>query len=300
MLPSMTTERRPRLGEVMLRLSFFSATLLSLFLLLVVYPGAFSVADQRAGGRVGCPHCKDDGSEISRSLQKTDELQAAFKPEEALAEVLKVLQLDPNNHEALSKAARAHIDIGDMIPESVPNWQERRIEQFKTAEEYARKAVQADPSSTWGHFYVAASLGKSSALFPISKQIELSREIREAVEKAIATDPSNGFAYHIYGVWERKMAEIGKMKRAVATLLYWDTIPHGTLQKSLEYLKKAISLNSTVIASHLELAKTYIALQKWQLARQSLESVRKLPIQYSDDHLHKKNAEKLLQEIKNR
>ena len=58
-------------------------------------------------GRVGCPDCSNDGSPVSRSLQKADELYAAFKPAEALAEFLKVLDSDPQNAEALSKIARA-------------------------------------------------------------------------------------------------------------------------------------------------------------------------------------------------
>lgn len=292
---SMRTGRRLRSGKRMQRLLLFSSVFL-LVSLIIVSPASFSGADQHSG-RTGCPHCQEDGSEISRLLAKADELYAAFKPEEALDELKKVLQRDPENHEALSKASRAYIDIGDMISESEPDWRQKRIEQYRLAEEYARKAVKADPDSTWGYFYVAASLGKIALLSPVSKQIELSWEIQQQIEKAIALDPENGFAYHAYGVWHRKMAEIGQMKRMMAAVFYWDTIPQGTLQNSVEYLKKAISLNPRVIVSHFELAKTYMAMERWQLARQSLENVQKLPIQFSDDHLHKENAEKLLQEI---
>jgi tetratricopeptide (TPR) repeat protein len=282
----------------MLRQSFFRAVFLSVFL--VAYLGAFSLADQLDGGSRACPPCNDDGSEISRLLQKADALYDSFKTEEALQELFKVLRMDPENHGALSRASRAYIDIGDMIPETTPDWQKKRLKQYAIAEEYARKAVKADPDSTWGHFYVAASLGKIALLSPISKQIELSREIRWQAEKAIALDPQNGFAYHVYGIWHREMAQIGQMKRMLAAVWYWDPIPKGTLQKSEEYLKKAISLNPTVIVSHWELAKTYMAMQKWELARRSLKTVLRLPIQFSDDHLHKKNAEKLLQEIRDR
>jgi len=251
-------------------------------------------------GRVGCPHCKNDGTEISQSLQRADAFHASLKTKEALKELLAVLKLDPDNHEALSKIARVYIDFGDMIPESTPDWQEKKLQHYATAEEYARKAIKADPNGTWGHFYIAASLGKIATHSPVSKQIDLSNEIREEAEKAIALDPNNGFAYHVYGVWQRRTAEIGQMKRMLAAAFLWRSVPQGNMEKSVEYLKKAISLNPRAILHHLELAKTYIAIDQWPLARSSLKTALELPIQFSDDASNKKEAQQLLEEIKDR
>ena len=251
-------------------------------------------------GRVGCPNCSNDGSPVSRSLQKADELYAAFKPKEALAELLKVLDSDPQNAEALSKIARVYIDFGDEIPESTPDWEAKRLKQFQIAEQYARKAVKADPSVVWGHFYVAVSLGSIATVSPVAKQIDLAGEIRSAIEKAIAIDPQNGFAYHVYGVWHRKMAEIGKMSRMFASVIYGRSVPTGSMEKSIEYLNRAVTLNPTVITSRLELARSYIAVENWSSARSFLISIRGLPVQFSDDAKNKQKAEQLLEEIKGR
>lgn len=251
-------------------------------------------------GRVGCPQCVNDGSPVSRSLQKADQLHAAFKPREALAELLRVLEMDSENPEALSKISRVYIDFGDLIAESTPDWEAKRLEQYQIAEQYARRAVKADPNGTWGHFYVAASLGSAASVSPIARQIEFADEIRASVEKALAADPQNGFAYHLYGVWHRKMAEIGKMKRMFASVFLGRSPPTGTVEQSIEYLKKAVSLNPTVIVSRLELAQSYAALENWPTARNFLVSIRELPIQFSDDAKHKQKAEQLLEEIKQR
>jgi len=267
---------------------------------LVVLTGlpVFSQGKPTKVGRVGCPRCVNDGSPASQSLQKADELYASFKTKEALDELLKVLQVDPQNTEALSKITRVYIDFGDGIPESSPDWQGKRLKQYQIAEDYARKALKADPDNTWGHFYVAASLGKIAMLSPISKQIDLSREIQTEVEKSIALDPENGFAYHVYGVWHRRMAEIGQMSRVAASVFLGRTVPKGSMEKSVEYLNKAVSLNPKVISHRLELAKTHIAMGNWQLARNSLKTAEELPVQFSDDRLHKAEAQQLLQEIK--
>lgn len=256
--------------------------------------------DGQDTGRIGCPGCLNDGSEVSRLLRRGDDLYASLKTKEALGVLFQVLRLDPQNHEALSKTARAYVDLGDRIPQLEPGAREKRLEQYRTAEKYARKAVLADPDSTWGHFYVAVSLGKLAMLLPLSQQIDLSREIRAEVENAIAADPENGFAYHIYGVWHRKMAEIGRMRRVLANVVLWRSVPGGSLEKSVEYLTKAISLNPRVIAHYLELGKTYIAMGQWQLARKALNHARELPSEFSDDPRNKKEALELLRKIKDR
>lgn len=276
------------------------ATILAGLLILLAGGPALGQTKSPKIGRVGCPHCINDGSAISRSLQRADELHAAFKPKEALAELNKVLELDSHNAEALSKIARVYIDFGDMIPEGTPDWEAKRSKQYQSAEHYARKAVKADPKLTWGHFYVAASLGNIAAVSPVAKQIELAEEIRGSVEKSLELDPQNGFAYHLYGVWHRKMAEVGKMKRMLASVIFGNSPPAGTLEKSIEYLKKAVAMNPTVIVSRLELARSYIAVEILPPARSLLASVRELPVQFSDDPNHKQKAEQLLEEIKER
>ncbi|HWP56536.1 MAG TPA: hypothetical protein VNL14_01475 [Candidatus Acidoferrales bacterium] len=248
-------------------------------------------------GRVGCPQCVNDGSPTSQLLQKADELYALFKPKEAMAELLKVLEIDPQNAEALSKLARVYIDFGDSVEPSEADAQAKKLKFYQEAERYGRRAVKADSSVTWGHFYIAASLGKIAMLSSIPKQIDLSHEIQAEVEKAIALDPQNGFAYHLYGVWHRRLAEIGKLSRMTASLLLWRSVPEGSIEKSEEFLNKAVSLNPRVIIHRLELAKTWLAMNKLEQARQSLKAALDLPVQFSDDARHKKEAQQLLREI---
>ena len=265
-------------------------------LMIVSAPQCQAGAATGEGGKAAC--CWQDGADIALMLKNADQLYSQFRPADAAAELVKVLQLDPRSFEAHVKLSRAHIDIGDMIPESAQNWQERRMKEYRVAENYAREAIKIDPNSTWGYFYVAASLGNLAMLSPVAKQIEMAQDIRLSVERSIALDPQNGFAYHVYGVWHRKMAEIGKMSRVLASVFYGQSLPHGTIAKSIEYLKKSVDLNPTVIVSRLELARSYVAAQNWQSARNFLRSIRDLPIQFSDDAKHKQKAQQLLEEIK--
>jgi hypothetical protein len=277
-------------------------TLTCLYLLLAL-PAATGAAvsdNSPASGssKSTCLYCDTENPEVAQLLKSADRLHAAFKPKEAVGELQRALRIDAQNFAALVMLSRAYIDIGDSIPEASPEWQARRMKEYRIAETYARKAVAVNPNSTWGHFYIAASLGNIAMVSPVEKQIDLAGEIQSAVEKAIALDAQNGFAYHVYGVWHRKMAEIGKMSRVVASVLYGRSIPSGTLEKSAEYLKKAVALNPTVIISRLELARTYVAISNSAEARNLLKSVEELPVQFSDDRDHKQKAKQLLEEIK--
>jgi tetratricopeptide (TPR) repeat protein len=247
-----------------------------------------------------CPHCRNESVDIAQLHKNADRLYAQFKPKEAAEELLKIVRSEAQNFEALVKLSRAYIDIGDLIAEDVPDWKERRLKDYQTAEGYARRAVKVQPNSTWGHFYLAASLGHIAVVSPVAKQVELAGEIRAALDKSLALDARNGFAYHAYGVWHRKMSEIGTMSRVFASVLYGRSLPEGSMDQSIEYLKKAIALNPTIIISRLELANTYIAVEDFPAARSMLSSVRNLPVQFSDDAKHKQKAEELLEEIKSR
>jgi tetratricopeptide (TPR) repeat protein len=262
-------------------------------------PGAQS-ADVTTAPELKQSCCRNDDADIARSHKTAERLYTQFKPKEAVAELQKIIRLDGRNFEALVKLARAHIDIGDQIPEDGPDSKDRKIKEYAVAEEYARKAVKVDPTSTWGHFWVAAAAGNIAMVSPVSKQVELAGEIRDQVEKAIALDPGNGSAYHIYGLWHRKMAEIGRASRAVASVLYGRSLPSGSFEKSIDYFKKAVALNPTVIISRLELARTHVAQEEWEPARALLRSIRAMAIQFSDDAKNKQKAEQLLEEIKDR
>lgn len=267
----------------------------ALFLSTAPTSGAAAATASEESGAACCRH-----QDIARWHKNADRLYAQFKAQEAAAELQKILEVDGRNFEALIKIARAYIDIGDMIPESGANWEERKLKEYATAESYARKAVQVNPNSTWGHFWVAAALGNTAMLSPIARQLELAGEIRAAVEKAIALDPRNGLAYHAYGVWHRKVAEIGGASRVLAPVLYGQSVPSGSLEKSVEYLKKAVELNPTVIVSRLELARAHVAREEWEPARALLRSIGELPIRFSDDSKHKMQAARLLAEINGR
>ena len=136
-------------------------------ILILASPGWAAEVDEPVSPlnpRNSCPQCPNDSVEVAQLHKNADRLYAQFKPKEAANELLKILRVDDQNFEALIKLSRAYIDLGDMVPESGSDWKERRLKDYRTAEDYARRAIKANPNSTWGYFYLGASLGVTAVV----------------------------------------------------------------------------------------------------------------------------------------
>lgn len=95
---------------------------------------------------------------------------ALFRPKDAVGELQKILRIESRNFEALVKLARACVDIGDLITESGSDWKERKAKEYAIARGLrARRTVKVNPHSTWGYFWIAASLGNIAMIWPISR-----------------------------------------------------------------------------------------------------------------------------------
>lgn len=232
-------------------------------------------------------------------LQMGDEAYASFDDQKALEHYLEALKLEPKNYEALWKASRAYVDIADLIRASEKDARDRQMKMYVEATSLARKAVAVNPDDTWGHFQLAAANGKRLLMLGKKEQIDASKEVRDEIEKAIALDPSNHLAYHAFGRWHRRMAEIGGAKRFFGSIVY-GSIPKGSFQESEKYLRKAVEIKPDFINHYLELGRTLLALDKYSQAAEAFEKCLELPKGTSKDDMLKEEASAELQKLKTR
>jgi tetratricopeptide (TPR) repeat protein len=175
-------------------------------------------------------------------IQAGDAAYAAFDDAKALEHFQEALKLESGNYEALWKASRAMVDIADVIPATDKDVAERQKKMYTDATALARKAVDANPNDTWGHFQLAAANGKRLLLLGKKEQIEASKAVKAEIDKAIELDPTNHLAYHALGRWHRRMDEIGGAKRFFGSIVY-GSIPKGSFAESEKALRKAIELH---------------------------------------------------------
>lgn len=174
---------------------------------------------------------------------------------------------------------------------------EKQRKLFTDSLSYARKAVRANPNDTWGYFFRSAAQGKYVLTQGKKEQINASKTIKADIEKAIELDPNNDLAYHALGIWHRTMAEIGGAKRLLGGMIY-GSIPKGTNEESERSLQKAITLRPDYTNHHLELGRTYLAMKKYDLAKQEFQKALELPKTTSKCDQYKKEAQAELDALK--
>lgn len=237
------------------------------------------------------------GQTAADRIRQGDEYYAQFNDEKALQEYLAAVQAEPENYEALWKTARAYFDLGDLMDPQEKSAREQQRKLFTDSLGYARKAVRANPNDTWGYFFRSASQGKYVLTQGKKEQINASKRIREDIEKAIDLDPNNDLAYHALGIWHRTMAEIGGAKRLLGGMIY-GSIPKGTMEESERNLQKAITLKPDYTNHHLELGRTYLAMKKYDLAKQQFQATLELANSTSKCETYKKEAQAELDALK--
>jgi len=226
---------------------------------------------------------------VDEHLKKGDEYYTQLDNAKAMEEYLAAVQADPNNYEAAWKACRAMLDIGELTDIKTKEGEAKQKKYYKDSEAYGRKAVALNPNDTWGHFYLSAALGQYGLLLGKKEQIAMSREVKTEIEKAIQLDPNNDLAYHALGRWHRAIAEIGGAKRLFGSI-FFGSIPKGSFEESAAALKKATELKPEFIEHHLQLARTYMEMDKYKEAVDAYQKAIDLPAATAKDPDYKKEA----------
>ncbi len=234
---------------------------------------------------------------VEDHIRQGDEYYAQFDDAKALEAYRLAVEADPANYEALWKLCRACVDVADQISQNEPGWEAKQRKLYKEGETYGRQAVRANPNDTWGHFFLSAALGKYALTLGKRDQINMSKVIKNEIEKAIELDNTNDLAYHALGRWHRRMAEIGGAQRFLGGLVY-GSIPKGSFEESEQALKKAVELRPDYTNHHLELGRTYLSLKKYDLAKQEFEKVLEVPVTSSKCEDYKKEAQAELERLK--
>lgn len=223
-------------------------------------------------------------------VKQADALYVRNEDQAALDAYLAAVKAGPTHYEALWKAARSLVDVGDLVDVGAKGGEERKMGLFKEAEALARRAVAVNANDANGHFQVAAAMGKEALLLGKKDQIRMAKEVKTLIETALRLDPAHDSAYHALGRWHRKMAEIGGAKRLLGGILY-GSLPKGSFEESETNLRKAVELRPGFINHHLELGRTLMELDKYAAAAREFQACLDLPAASSKDPGYKKEAE---------
>ena len=226
----------------------------------------------------------------SASLALADSLWQVGQPEASLEPLEALLEASPMDADVLWRIARAKGDLGEAAKE-----EDEKETWYRAALEDAQAAVEADSMNADAFLTQAIAAGRVGLISGTKEKVELSRDVKESVDRAIELDPEKALAYHVRGRWNYEVASLGFFSRAALKLVYGG-LPDASYESAIQDFRRAIELEDRVV-NHLELGKAYLKVDDASQAKDELERALELENHYPGDTAYKQEAEALLADL---
>ncbi len=197
---------------------------------------------------------------------------------------------DTTSYQGLVNAAHDAIDRGEFAPSA-----DQRTALYKSAEDYARRAVAANPNDAEGHFELAVAIGRNALTMGSRDRVKYASVVRDEAMAALKINPNHAGALHVMGVWNAEVMRLSGISRFIAKNLLggrvFDEASWDNAQKDLEL---AVQLEPNRITHRLDLAAVYLDRDQKQKAIEEYETIAKLPTSdYNDGHYKDEAARRL-------
>lgn len=196
---------------------------------------------------------------------------------------------DPGSYEANWRLAHVLVDLGKVVPDSLPD--AARDSLYALAESYARRGVAANPDGADGHFVLANAIGRVALTKSKRERVEGAVEIRNEALKALGLDPTHAGAHHVLGRWHAEIQRLSSVERFFARTFLGASIFNLASWDSAErHLRLAVQHDPGRIFHYLDLGEVYLDREKWAEARTTFEAIERLPIVEPMDTEYKRIA----------
>jgi tetratricopeptide (TPR) repeat protein len=210
----------------------------------------------------------------------------ARRPSASLALYEQALAADPRLYDALWRAARDAIDIGEFMTD-IP----ARNKLYKSAERYARTATEANAKGAEGHFELSRALGRTALAAGARERVKYAKEVRAEAEAALALDANHAGAWHVLGVWNAEVMRLSGITRAFAkTFLGAQVFAEASWDKARTMMEKSVQLEPLRLVHRLDLARVYRDMGRAGDARASYEATLAASLVDANDERYKADA----------
>jgi len=236
-------------------------------------------------------HRVGGGEDADELIAKGDEFDKRLQAKEALENYMPANKLQPDNVDVLVRIARQYRHLMADAPTK-----KEKLRLGAVSLEYANRAATLAPNNAEAQLSPAISYGKMLPFMGSKDQVNAAPRIKAAVDRALELDPTNDNAWHILGRWNRVLADVNGVKRALAKALYGG-LPVTTNEAAEKCLLKAIEINPNRCIHHIELGRIYAEMGRKEEARKCIQDGLAMPNKEKDDPEMKEIGRQLLQKL---
>jgi tetratricopeptide (TPR) repeat protein len=216
-----------------------------------------------------------------------DQEHTAMNAPVALHHYQEALKEDPKSYEALWKATREAVDVGEYATPV------QRDSMYTAAELYARRAVEANPGDAEGHFHLARALGRKALSLGKRDQVRYAGDVRSHALDALKLNPKHPGALHVMGMWNYNVMRLSGITRFMAkTFLGGKVFDSANWDDAQRYMEESVAAEPNRLVHHLDLARVYAARDNKEKAREQYQlTIRGTRTEFNDRHYQAEAAE---------
>jgi tetratricopeptide (TPR) repeat protein len=200
---------------------------------------------------------------------------------------------DSNSYTWLVNSAHAAVDSGEFANDA------ERKRLYKNAEQYARRAVAANPNDAEGHFQLARAIGRNALTMGTRDRIKYAGEVRQHTLEALKLNPKHAGANHVLGMWNAEVMRLNGIQRMIAkNFLGGQVFGEASWDSAVKYLEQSVALEPNRITHRLDLGAVYENRDQKAKAIEMYEAIAKLPVTDFNDAKYKEIAAERLKRLK--
>lgn len=226
----------------------------------------------------------DDDPRVIPLIERGDADDAHGDTRGAIEQFEAADKITPNNPSIIIRLVKQY---SDLIGQTKPASEAAKVAQ--TSLNYAKRAVELDPKNAKAHLALAVGYGRMTDFTDNKTKLLYSKYIKEEAEKSLALDPTDPYTYHVLGRWNYGIASLNPLLKLMAKFIYGG-LPDASMEDAAACFKKATEIAPEHIIHHFELARTYTALGKTDLADKEWETILSLHATNGEDEAAQKEA----------
>jgi Tfp pilus assembly protein PilF len=221
-----------------------------------------------------------------------DKEYVAMHAPAALEHYEAAIKADPKSYEALWKAARSAVDLGEFEKNDAT-----RENYFKTGELYARRAVEANPGDAEGHFSLARAIGRNALTQSPRGRVKYASDVRNHALECLKINPKHAGCLHVMGMWNAEVMRLNGFTRMIAkNFLGGKVFNSASWGEARRYMEESVAADPDRITHHVDLAGVYRDTGDRAKARAEWQAVMKMPNRDYNDRYYKAQADAGLRE----